>query len=75
MGGQQTERLLRIAVETTAVRNTGGDALKDAVLQFLGVFHHASDDVIDRLMTDIRHNPPKPKKSAIEVDPTDTEVN
>ena len=48
MGGQQTERLLRISVETTAIRNAGGDVLKDVVLQFLGVIHHASDDIIDR---------------------------
>ena len=40
----------------------------------LDISHRVSDDVIDRLMTDIRQNPPKPKTGTIEVDPTDTEV-
>ncbi len=41
----------------------------------LDISHRVSDEVIDRLMTDIRHNPPKPKTGTIEVDPTNTEVN
>ena len=41
----------------------------------LDVSHRVSDEVIDRLMSDIMQNPPKPKTSVINVMATDTEVN